>query len=403
MPRILLLLAILAIAVRIAASLILAQPLESDALDYFTMAKNLAERGILLDQFGQQAFFSAGYPLLLTPAFRLLGSSVGVALAVNLLLALVSLWLVWRLTTLLSANRLAAFCAAGGYTLWLPAIWNASLLAKENLSTPLLLGLSLCAVKLARGEQPWRNAALAGLLWGASLITGGSALLLCQGIGVALLLLWQRDRLSTAIKAGLLYVTATLVALAPWFYATNMMVGRPLLTTNAAFNLYLGNNPAANGYFVSIAETPLGAQWEAIRAERGELGTAELLQAEATAWIRANPLRAVELGLHKLAYFWQPNLPDAADFVVSPSIALIRLIEVAQYLLIIMFSLLALRVRQITTDGKWVFASMIIGFWLIHAAAYIILRYRDPIMPLLICLAAIPVAGWWQGLFAGKR
>src|SRR3546814_14532785 len=58
---------VLAIAIRIIAAFVLKHPLESDPLAYFTMAQGLAERGELLDMWGQHAFYSAGYPLRLTP------------------------------------------------------------------------------------------------------------------------------------------------------------------------------------------------------------------------------------------------------------------------------------------------------------------------------------------------
>lgn len=37
---------------------------------------------------------------------------------------------------------------------------------------------------------------------------------------------------------------------------------------------------------------------------------------------------------------------------------------------------------------------MVIGFWLLHAAAYIIPRYRDPVMALLIAVMAVPLAAY---------
>src|SRR3546814_12695835 len=82
--------------------------------------------------------------------------------------------------------------------------------------------------------------------------------------------------------------------------------------------------------------------------------------------------------------------------------ASIRLFEVAQYGLILLIGLLAFHSRRIASDGKWIFAAMIAGFWLIHAAAYIITRYRDPAIPLLIVMAAIPVAAWIER-FAAQR
>jgi hypothetical protein len=234
-------------------------------------------------------------------------------------------------------------------------------------------------------------------LWGASLLTGGSTLLACAGAGVALLMLARSAASFTpALKGGLCFVLGAALVLAPWLYATDRMVGRPVLTTNAAFNLYLGNNPAATGKFVSIADTPLGKDWEATRIHLGEVGNADRLRAEALRWVQENPARAAGLAALKLVYFWQPNVPDAQDYAASRAIASIRLLEVVQYGLILLLGLLAFRSSRISPDGKWIFAAMIGGFWLIHAAAYVITRYRDPAIPLLIVMGAIPLADWLQ-------
>lgn len=384
-----------ALALRVLAGMVLAQPLESDSLAYFTMAQGLADHGMLADQYGQHAFYSAGYPLLLTPFFALFGSSVALALAVNLLLAALSLWLVCRFAGLLAGRREAGLLAAAVFALWFPGVWNATMLAKENLSTPLFLALALCALHIARGQRPMSTALAAGALWGAALVTGGSALPLCLGVGASLILLWRREgRFTPALRAGLVFTLGALAVLTPWLTATQAMIGRPVLTTNAPFNLYLGNNPAATGKFVSIAETPLGKDWEATRLRLGEAANADRLQGEALRWIAANPSGASELALRKLVYFWAPNLPDAADFAVSRAIASIRVLEVLQYLAILVVGLLAFRSTRIARGDKWIVAAMIAGFWLIHALAYIIVRYRDPAIPLLIAMASVPVAGW---------
>lgn len=394
---------VLAVALRLAGAWALQHPLESDALAYYTMAEGLAERGVLADHYGQHAFYSAGYPLLLTPFFMILGSSVGTAIAVNLLLCIASICLIYRLGLALSAHRDAGLLAAAAYALWLPGLWNATMLAKENLTTPLLLGIALSAIAIARDQRPIAAATVAGLLWGAALVTGGSALLLCLGVAAALLILWRaRGSFRPAFAAGLCFIAGAAVLLAPWLYATNQMVGRTVLTTNAAFNLYLGNNPAATGKFVSIADTPLGQDWNTMRVELGEVGNADRLQAAAIDWITANPGQAAKLAALKLGYFWAPNFPDADDMVASKAVAAIRLVEVVQYGLILLLALLAFGARRAARDGKWIFAAMIAGFWLVYAAAYIIVRYRDPAIPLLIVLAAVPVAAWIERLAARK-
>ncbi len=381
------------------AAIVLAIPIESDALGYFTMAENLANHGILLDNFAQHIFYSAGYPLLLGPAFALFGASLTVGLAVNLLLAALSMGLLHRLTVRLSGSIPAGLLAAAVYAVWLPAIWNASMLAKENLSTPLLLALTLCAVALARNRGSSGTALLAGLLWGASLITGGSALLTCGGIGVALIVaLCAEVRFAAVIRAGLAFLVGALILLGPWLTAANQMVGRPMLSSNPGFNLYLGNNPAATGWFVSIADTPAGKDWEATRLRLGEAGTAQMLQDKAIGWVRDNPAQAGHLAVRKLGYFWQPNLPDAQDFAASRLIASIRIVEVAQYIAILGLGLLAFWSRRIGGEDRLIMAAMIAGFWIVHAAAYIITRYRDPAIALLIPMAVIPVTAYVTAL-----
>lgn len=391
---------LLALLVRVAAALVLRQPLESDSLAYFTMARTLIEQGVISDNFGQHAFYSAGYPLLLAPAFLIFGTSLPVALAVNLGLTAISIIMLHRLARMVARGPWAANLAALALALWLPSIWNATMLAKENLSTPLLLGLAYCALRVARGERVLHYAAIGGLLWGAGLITGGSSILLCLGMGIALIALWrQRGSIVPALGGGALFAVCGVLALAPWLVATERMVGRPVLTTNAAFNLYLGNNPAATGRFVSIADTPLGAGWQTLREMHGETGTADILQSEASAYMRAHPGRTLELAVTKLAIFWQPNIPDAADFAASKAVASLRLIDVAQYALIILLALVAIGGRAITGRDKAVILAMVAGFWLVHALTYIIPRYRDPVIPLLILLGAAQlgasIMAWW--------
>lgn len=395
---------VVAIVLRILAILVVQQTAdEGDPLSYFTMAKSLVEDGRMFDQFGNHAFMSAGYPLLLAPFFAFFGSSLPVALAVNMLLTAISMGLVYQLTIALRARRETGLVAAAIFAVWFAGIWNASTLAKENLSTPLLLAMALCAIVIARGEKPRSVALVAGLLWGASLIAGGSSLPLCLSVGVALILVWRRKgRFAPAFNSGLCFMLGAGVLLAPWLYATNAMVGRPVLTTNAPFNLYLGNNPAATGKFVSIADTPLAGGWEHERHELGEIGNADRLQREALDWIATNSGRFAELTALRLAYFWEPNMPDADDFASSKVISSIRVFEVLQYLFIVGAGLLAFRSRQIASEDKWIIAAMIVGFWLIHAIIYIIMRYRDPIMPLLMVMAAIPITDWLRRMMENR-
>jgi hypothetical protein len=377
-----------AVLLRVAAWIVLAPPLESDGLSYVTMARNLAEHGVLRDNFGQSIFYSAGYPLLLTPAFAFAGHSLGVVLTVNLVLTLLSGLLLYRLATALGGPSGAALLAVAVFAAWLPAIWNAAMPAKENLSTPLLLGLLLSSLALARAPHVLLPALAAGLCWGAGAVTGGSAIIAGAAVTVALFYMLRDRRGPDAARAVLAFGLGAALTLGPWLYASNRMVGEPMLSSNAEFNLYLGNNPAATGRFVSIAATPAGGQWEAKRQELGEAGAAHWLGDSAKAWIAENPGEAARLAAAKLLLFWLPNIPDARDFAGSKAVSLIRLGDVAQYCTILFLAVCGLARSAIPARDRLILAALVGGFWAIHAAAYVMPRYRDPIAPVLIALAA---------------
>ncbi len=382
----------IAFVVRLAAMLVVPQPVVSDAVAYLAMAGSAAQGLPMRDNFGQAAFYSPGYPLALIMPFRILGSEAAVALLVNLVLALVSTALVHRIALRISGKPLAAFLAALAYAVWIPAVIGTGIVQKENLSTPLLLGFALLLLRLRDAPQSRKAAASAGLVYGAGLLAGASSMLL------ALPFLWVARR--HLVRTGLVFAAAVVACLGPWLLHTNSIVGAPVLTTNSGFNLYLGNNPAATGSFVSVADTPAGADWEAMRKALGERGASAALGDQARAYILANPGQTIALGAKKLALFWMPNVPDAADFAADPKIAAARWVDVAQHVLIVLGALAAAVLFWKRSPGVPVVVAIVVAFWVIHAVTYIIVRYRDPAMPLLIVLAAMAVTHMiehWRG------
>lgn len=384
-----------AVAIRLLGILTVAPPLESDSLGYFTMARTLAEGGAMTDQYGNHAFYSPGYPLLLTPFFWLFGAGTPIAYAINLALAAASTALVWRLVQALGGSRGAAVLGAFGYALWFPAIWGAVDITRENLSTPLMLAFALICVAIAQGRTDWRTAAWAGTLYGAGLLAGTSVLLTGAAFAVALAIALHRTP-GAGLRRLAAFAGAALLVLGPWLVATNTMIGRPVVTTNGPFNLYIGNNPAANGHFVSMRDTPLGPVWHERIAVLGEAGTGAWLTGEVTNWVAANPGRAAALAGKKLALFWAPNVPDAADLERAPALAGLRIIDLAQWAAILLLGGIALFRRDFDRRLRWVLAALVVGYWVIHGATYIIPRYRDPVMPVLIALAALTTARWGE-------
>lgn len=388
-PMLLAALAAFALLLRGAAHHFLDLPVESDGAAYLALADSLVSTGVPTDMFGQHGFYSIGYPIVLAPFVALLGAGSMAALAANLILTLLTIILLFILSRALALPAWARLLVIALYAMWLPGIWNAASIARENLSTPLLLAILLASLAILRGA---RGAVLAaGMLCGAAILAGGSALLLGLAPLTAIVLTTRRSR-ERLVRSGAVLAGGLVLLLAPWLLAMQAMTGNATLSTSSGFNFYLGHNPAADGRFVSIADTPAGPRWEGMRAVLGEAGASAALAAEARGFIADNPGRAVALAATKLLRFWAPNLPDAEDFAASQMIALVRLGEVAQYLLLLGLGGFALMSGRIARDQRRIVIALIAGFWLIHAAAYIIPRYRDPVMPVFMLLAGAAVA-----------
>lgn len=376
------------IAIRLLAWLALDPQLGSDAAAYFTMAEAMAHGVAPVDQFGQHAFYSVGYPLALTPLFAIFGASVTGAIAANLVLAAISSYLVFQIARLVGLPAIWRLVAIAGHAVWLPGIWNSAQLARENLSTPLLLVVVWLSLTLLDGKRTAIKCLLTGLAMGSAVLAGGSALSL---VAVPLVALWfvYREALKNALPSFLAYAAGCILIAAPWAITTHHMVGEPVLNTNGGFNLYLGNNPAATGHFVSIADTPAGGEWEAMRRIKGEVGASKQLGDRATEYMLQNPSNTAALTVKKLGLFWAPNWPDAADTNGSTAMTAMRIGEVVQYLLFFSFAAVGVFSRTWPLRTKFVLGTAVVLFWMIHGIAYNIMRYRDPIMPIIIVLAVI--------------
>jgi hypothetical protein len=388
-PMLLAALLALTLLLRTAAFLVLSPPVESDGAAYLMLADSFWQTGVPTDMFGQHGFYSIGYPLALLPFVMLFGATAQAALLTNLLLSALTLWLLWQLARQIGLPAWARLLVAAIYATWLPGIWNAAMVARENLSTPLLLAILLTSLSILQRKRG--ASVIAGALCGGAMLAGGSALLLCLAPLTAIWLAANRRR-ELIVRSSAMLASGLLLVLAPWLLAMQAMTGSMTLNTSSGFNFYLGHNAAATGRYVSIADTPYANRWEALRLAVGEAEAGAVLAREGRAFIAANSTRTAELVATKLALFWTPNVPDATDFAASKMLALIRIAEVAQYLLLLLLGGYALLSGRVAREQRRVILAVIVGFWVVHAAAYVMPRYRDPVMPVVMLLAVAAIA-----------
>ena len=360
---------------------------ESDYLSYDHMARTLLGGTGMVDNNGNAAFMSAGYPLfVLTPIYALFGHSLLAAQIGNALLGGASTYLVYLLLCEMQARTVARILGPLLFALYIPSWIYSEYLAKENLMTPLLLLLLYLSARLYKRPTPGAAVAL-GVTLGLLAMTGSAALAVAPVVMCAMAC--AKASLRTRLQAAAIVALAVVIVLAPWQYRNAQVVGSPVNNTNGGFNLYLGNNPNADGLFVSIIDTPMGVQWKALRAQ-GELQASTRLKEEAIAWISGHPVQFVQLALKKAALFWMPPIHQGKGQASTMETAS-RLVWLVQYAVLCAFAvytLLTIRRRNRYVVGV---LAAVVFYTGVHMLFYVVFRYREPIMPLVILLAAIGV------------
>lgn len=382
-----------------AAIVLYAHMPESDELAYLAMARKLLAGQGLVDSAGNRAMYNMGYPFfIVAPTFAVLGDSLAALRCVNALLGAVSIVLCHALAREAGANRAGRLLAAALWALYLPAALYSVYVAKENLMIPLMLGVLWCGLRFV-GHASVAVALLCGVLLGLLALTGNAALCLLLPVAVGLLWFSAKDR--SRWQAAALLLAALLLTTAPWLWRNHQVLGSAVLNTNGGFNLYLGNNERANGLYMSIADTPRGPGWQALRA-KGEVAASLALRDDALDWIASHPLRFVQLALIKLRLFWTPPWHDGVGTVSKAERAL-RLVWLIQFLLLCaaaLFSLFSLFIAfNRRTALLWLALAAYSG---VHMIFYVIFRYREPVMPLLCILAALALSHGWQRFSARK-
>jgi hypothetical protein len=380
-----------ALILRIAAISFLDIEPRSDARSYMEMATTMLSSGHMNDGMGNVAYYSSGYPLFLIPFFALFGASAETAQAVNLVLGIATVYLVYLCATAILPNGRWALIPTLIWATYPPALLYTEYILKENLVIPLLLLQTYLLIKYTESQHKNLVGLAIGFIFGFGLLVAPA--ILFTGACVAIVVTgifgggWPPTKFNW--RPAFICFFGCALALTPWLSYTTTKLGKPVLATNGGFNLYLGNNPNATGYFVSIMDTPAASRWHSALKNDGEIAATSMLKDMALKHIWENPGKTISLSLKKVVYFWMPPIHEGEHDNQSQLETMMRLVWLIYYGLVIGFAMVPLyRFRELGR-GEVIIFSTVILYCAIHAAAYVIYRYRLPVMPLMSVLAAV--------------
>jgi 4-amino-4-deoxy-L-arabinose transferase-like glycosyltransferase len=378
------------------------------------------------------AYQPPGYPTFIAGVMAISGRSLLAVKGVQCLLSAASCVLLFALGRSWFGGRTGLIAA------WLCALYP-NLIAFSHLlwSETLFIFELLLLLWLLFGMGPRRlpsalRAAIAGLVLAATALTRGTIVYFAP-----LLVAWMwlladgttglprapRQRMGPALARGAIVVAVALTAIAPWSLRNyRLHDGFVLIDTNAPYNLWRGNArgallvrslPGLPHYgwpFESLPLHPVAsldgrALVESFRLARPGTEPSDLAisrYASEVAWraIRDDPARAARHAVTKLVDMWNPTSfllrhfeLEAYGPVSQPVRVAISAVAVLGYVVVCALAAAGLRISG--ADRRvWLILALVAYFSAVSALAFGLTRFRLPLMPLLMLLAAQPLARW---------
>ena len=380
------------------------------------------------------AYQPPGYPSFLAAILAISGRSLFAVKAVQCLLSALSCVLLLAIGTRWFGQR-AGIVASWICALYPNLIAYSHLLWSETLFTFELLLLCWLLFSGTRGLPSPRRVVAAGVVLGATALTRATIVYFAPLLVLWLWLLADGERgfsarpfaaVRPAAARGALLLAVAACVIAPWSIRNTLLHdGFVLIDTNGPYNLWRGNAPGAmearnfpgvprfSWPFESLPLAPVASldgrslieNFRRSHPEREPTDLAITRYASDVAWRawRSDPARSLDLAAVKLVDMWNPTsfllrhfelgaygpVPGAVRGVVSGA-AVISYVGVCL--------LACAGVGAAIGDRRvWFILALVGYFTAISAVAFGLTRFRLPLMPFLILLAAIPLARGRRG------
>jgi Dolichyl-phosphate-mannose-protein mannosyltransferase len=355
-----------------------------DELDYLTIAKNLAHRATYsLDGVTPTAFRPPGYPTLLA-ALQVIGLGVRGARLANVAMLALTIAGVWVLARRVGGPRVAAIavCVSAIYPLFL---YTAGTLYSQTMAGVFFIWALVALVACLDSETATRRVLLAaggGLLFSICVLTVptfGASL-----VGVLIWMIFVRRRRAL----GLVAVTVIAAAILPTAWTIrNAIIFRAFVpvSTNNGVNLLEGNsentNPTA-GNLTDLSRYSAVAKRYTDEVERSDYYTRAALS-----WISTHKVKAAVLYLEKTANYFDPRNDLVTSSQQSRVNDVLSIVSYVPLLLLFVGRLARFRSSAIgRVEGLLI--GLYVGNAFVMAIYYTKVRYRVPLDPLLILVAA---------------
>ncbi len=273
----------------------------SDARWYYERALEIAAGHGFSINGNPTAYWPVGYPGFLGGLFSVVGDSIPIAMAMNVLFGVAIVEGTRRLATILFKSERAGLFAGLIVALHPNGIAYSSLLMGETLSAALIVWSVLFLLEI-RERVGWKVVVGALLLAGAIIVRPQTAPIPAVLILTVVFVDRPRGPKRLLLGFGLAYAGAFLL-LVPWTLRNQSIFDVwPILSNNDGINLHIGNNSRANGtYYIDFVVE--SAYWDAPNEYLQNVQARD----SAIAWVKSHPTAFLGLIPRKLWYLWRAD------------------------------------------------------------------------------------------------
>ena len=365
--------------------------------EYEVISQNLVEgRGFSYDFYGLSptqptSFQPPVYPLFEAGARLLSPQEMRWLIPAQILLSLVSVWLLYRLAISLGGTPTQGLLAALMMAVYPPFVVYAVVPSPVMLEMLFLLGGVWATVRATKSSAfAWPCAAgvslaLAGLTRSPWLLTIPLA---------ALWALWRaRGHGWRRFRAPVLLGLAALLTLSPWALHNRQVQGTWSVTgTNGGINFWIGNNPQATGEY--IFPTQIDRDLVLHTVDWSEAARDQFFYRQGFAFIQDNPKQALRLAASKLVYFalFRPSIGSSYQSA-DVQVGLARDLFIAGWLLLLPLGLAGVWLERRRWKDHALLAAIVLSQAIVAMLYFSGTRFRTPLDAFFML---------WAGVFLGS-
>lgn len=385
--------------VRLAVIFFFNPPLLQDEKDYYAIAQSIYQGNGFSLEGEPTAYRAPFYPVFVAFLFRISGDTILPIKIIQVIADTISCLILFLICTRFFSKS-TGYLAVTAYTLFPGNALYVSLLMTEVLFTTLLLIVVLLSTRSNIGHSTFSKVGL-GIVFAVLTLLRQNAMIM-----IVIFFIWESFRAKSifgTLKRYILVIISFLIFLAPWLIRNKMLFDHYAITSNGGINFWIGHNPASNGSFkYTVQNNPL-------EKVTGEFNRSKVGYEEGLNFLLENPVEEVKLLFLKFAHFVEPDFSLMQSMEYKPewknyqrSVLVYRefspLLLYGLHLLtviVILAGIWSLVFANDTNERYLLYIRLIVLFWVCsHLIFFGVARFRLPLMPLFIAMAAYSYEIW---------